>query len=264
MEYHNENFDGEYDFRSRYHNGWRMGVHLHEYSELLYCKSGTVKVTVNGEAMTYSSGQLVWIPPNYVHQYECDGAEVVCAVFSNDLIPLFFKALDGRSICVSPITLGELSPIIDDLLRYKKKDYLAISGCLNLICAKVIEQSRFESGRNTDGILYQKVISYVAEHYTENITLSMLAKTFGYNEKYISHALHDLTGMNFRRILSFYRVNHAKRLLEKGSVSIATVATDSGFSALNTFHRAFKEVTGLTPTEYKRKFLRKKSENHII
>ena len=48
MEYQNENFNGEYDFRSRYHRDWKMGANLHEYSELLYCKSGEAYAIVNG------------------------------------------------------------------------------------------------------------------------------------------------------------------------------------------------------------------------
>ena len=48
MEYQNENFNGEYDFRSRFHDGWQVKAHLHEYSELLYCENGNGTVTVNG------------------------------------------------------------------------------------------------------------------------------------------------------------------------------------------------------------------------
>ena len=36
MEYQIENFNGEYDFRSRLHEGWQVPLQLHEYSEWLY------------------------------------------------------------------------------------------------------------------------------------------------------------------------------------------------------------------------------------
>lgn len=255
MEYQIENFNGEYDFRSRFHDGWQVKPHLHEYSELLYCKNGSGLVVVNGQSIRLEEKSLVWIPPNYVHQYDCEFAEVVCAVFSNDLIPLFFKALDGRYFCVSAVKAMELSGILENLYLLKKDDYLTVSGYLNLICAKVIGQSTFESARRTDGILYQKVISYLSECYTENITLSGVAQKFGYNEKYLSHSLHDLTGIHFKQLLAFYRVNHAKRLLEsKKEINITTISEESGFSSLNTFHRAFKMITGTTPSKYRQAF----------
>jgi YesN/AraC family two-component response regulator len=124
-----------------------------------------------------------------------------------------------------------------------------------LIGARVIENAKFTEGKQTDGVLYQKVISYLSEHYAENITLSSVAKTFGYNEKYLSHTLHTLTQMHFSHLLSLYRIQAAKRLLEGGEYkNITEIATACGFSALNTFHRTFKETVGITPSEYRRDF----------
>ena len=79
-----------------------------------------------------------------------------------------------------------------------------------------------------------------------------LGESLKYNTKYLSHALHSLTGINFRRLLNVYRVNHAKALLKNDkNKSIAYVAEESGFGALNTFNREFKNLVGLTPREYR-------------
>ena len=255
MEYQNENFNGECDLRSRRHEGWLMPENLHEYSEFLYCRRGEGSVTVNGRTFPIREKQLVWLPPNYVHRYDCEGAEVICAVFSNDLIPLFFKKLSGRYFCVFPVAVGELEKIILEFPTLSKEDYLRVSGYLNLICAKVMAEAEFDSAPLTDGILYQKVISYIAEHYTEPITLKSISKKFGYNEKYLSHALHELTGIHFCRLLTSYRINRAKSLLAEGREhSITEIALSCGFSAVNTFHRAFKEAMDITPLEYRRRY----------
>lgn len=253
MEYQTENFSGEYDFRSRFHDGWHVQANLHEYSELLYCKSGSGYVTVNGEVIPLKGEEMVWIPPNYIHQYDFDCAEIICAVFSNDFIPLFFRELGNRYFCVSAVNVRELSEILEMLPTLEKQDSLRISGYLNLICAVVCAQSAFDTARPAYGSLYKKVISYVASNYAENITLAQLAKKFGYHEKYLSHALHDLTGIHFRQFLNFYRINRAKQLLKDSTdMSIGAVAMECGFGALNTFNREFKKVVGMTPREYRR------------
>ena len=252
VEYQNENFNGEYDFRSNFHNGWEMSANLHEYSEILYCKNGEGRVIINGETINIKTHELVWIPPNYIHRFDCPNAEVICAVFSNDLIPLFFKALEGRHFRVSSVCVEELAYFLDGFHNLKKSDYLIVSGYLNLICAKVIKCSSFENPRYTDGVLYQKIISYVSENYTNDITLSQVAKMFGYNEKYLSYTLHDLTGVNFRQLLNFYRINHAKNLLSNSkNKNIGQIAMECGFGALNTFNREFKRVVGMTPRAYR-------------
>ena len=255
MQYQLENFNGEYDFRSRFHNGWKIGANLHEYSEFLYCLCGEGTVTVNGQDIPLKERQLAWIPPNYAHKYDFPNAQVICAVFSNDLIPLFFKASAGRYFCVSAVDMDELSNLPEVFPRLKKEDYLLVSGYLNLICAKVISQSKFESNKHSDGILYQKVISYIADHYREDISLKQIAKLFGYNEKYLSHTLHELTGIQFRQLLAFYRIGQAKKLLTTGTnQDITAIAMDSGFSAINSFHRTFKKMTGVTPSQYRKTY----------
>lgn len=255
MQYQLENFNGECDFRSRFHDGWQISANLHEYSEFIFCQAGAGIVTINGQEIPLKQGQIAWIPPNYIHKYDFPGAKVVCAVFSNDLIPLFFKALAGRYFCVSAIDMEELSSLPPLFPALSKNDYLLASGYLNLICAKVITHANFENSKHSDGILYQKVISYIAEHYKEDMSLKQIAKLFGYNEKYLSHTLHELTGIQFRQLLAFYRINNAKKLLTDGTGQVITsIATDSGFSAFNTFHRTFKEITGMTPSEYRKKY----------
>ena len=253
MEYQNENFNGTYDFRSRIHDGWLVGANLHEYSELLYCKSGTAHVVVNGNAIEFSEGRFVWIPPNYVHQYNCPEALVICAVFSNDFVPIFFKEQNGRNYRVEALAADDLSEIFEGLYTLGKDELCRICGYLNLICAKVLENASFDKARPMDGELYQKVISYVSKNYREELSLKAIANKFGYNEKYLSHALHELTGVHFCKLLNFYRIDYAKKLLKsRTDESVTAIAMKSGFSSTNTFYRVFLQTVGSTPSEYGR------------
>ena len=258
MKYHNENFNGTLDFRCKLRKAWCVELHLHEYSEILYCKSGQGVISVNGRNIELSAGEFVWIPPNYVHQLAFGDAECVCAVFSNDFIPLFFQAVGERRIVVSSIPAEELSEVLDGLYLLSKDNPLRISGILNIVAQKALDHSVLEDSAYTDGVLFQKIVNYISDHYTEEIRLSSLAKIFGYNEKYLSHALHSLTGIHFSQLLAFYRIEHAKKLIsEKPPKSVATVALESGFSAINSFHRAFLKHTGLTPLQYRRALMDK-------
>ncbi|MBE6976995.1 MAG: helix-turn-helix domain-containing protein [Ruminococcaceae bacterium] len=252
MKYQLENFNGSYDFRCGFHHGWHMEKHIHEYCELLYCQKGTAYVFINGRKIRLPEGYLVWISQNCIHQYRCENADVICAVFSHDFIPLYFEETKGARPVPRAVDVAELSPILDSFPGLDKSNRLLISGYLNLICARVLEQSELEKTDNSDGILYQKVVAYLAEHFREDISLKSLAKMFGYNEKYLSHCLHSLTGLHFSKLLALYRVEQAKKCLAEGRGNIAQIAVDCGFSALNTFNRSFRELTGLTPSVYKK------------
>ncbi len=252
MRYQSENLGGNFVFRCKRHNRWEVDMHLHEYTELVYCERGCCDVYVNGVEFVLRENEFLWIPPNYIHMYKSENASILCAVFSNDYVPLFNKMTGERKLKVAAVSGKGIEALFEKISKAKADDFLTLGGYLTLVCARVFENAVLEESRPIDEILYQKVIFYISEHYLEDITLSELAKKFGYNEKYLSHTLHELTGTHFRKLITIYRINKAKDLLSsKSSMNISSIASACGFSALNTFHRSFKEITGLTPSEYK-------------
>ena len=164
-----------------------------------------------------------------------------------------FEKAQKRSLFVVPVNLEELCSVAQELHLLHRNKSMIISGYLNLICAKVVERAVFEEKRVGTEEICQKVISYISENYTEDIKLEAISKRFGYNEKYLSHALHELTGMHFSKFLSRYGVERARELLaENMEKSVSEIAIECGFSSFNTFFRAFKEMTGKTPLEYRK------------
>jgi len=253
MIYQSENFGKSYDYRSGRHTEFIISEHLHDYSEILFCISGEADIKIGDRFLTLKGGELVFIPSNVTHKYMCRNCDVFCAVFSNDYIPLFFNTLGGKVVRSEPVDVSDMKSVTDRLLTLDGTNQLAVCGCLNLLCERVTEKSSFESTGASDPSLYQKAITYISEHYTEDITLKTVAAEFGYNEKYLSASLHSLTGMNFRRLISNYRIDYAMRLLESEDISIAEIAHKSGFSAINSFNRVFLSHTGVAPGEYRKK-----------
>ena len=58
-------------------------------------------------------------------------------------------------------------------------------------------------------------------------------------------------GMNFSVFLKKFRISHAKRLLKTTDMKIYEVAQECGYSNSNYFTKVFKEVTGISPAEYR-------------
>ena len=177
--------------------------------------------------------------------------------FSNGYLHTFFKELGERELVIKPVDISDIPYLKNKLLELDSSSPLSASSCIHLICEKVMETAQFEKSTPHDAELYQNVISYVSKHYTEKITLESVARVFGYNVKYLSTALHSLLGINFRRFISLYRIDHAKRLLETTDLSMLEVAYSSGFSALSSFNRIFSESLGVTPLEYRKKYRRR-------
>jgi AraC-like DNA-binding protein len=90
----------------------------------------------------------------------------------------------------------------------------------------------------------------------EGLTIGDLAAELGVPEHRLRPLINDhLDFRNFAAFVNAHRIDAAKRVLadpEQARTTIAAIAFDLGFGSLGPFNRAFKEATGVTPTEYRR------------
>jgi AraC-like DNA-binding protein len=87
------------------------------------------------------------------------------------------------------------------------------------------------------------------------ITLPKLAQALEIPVVHLSRVINEHLGRNFYEFVNHYRGEDAKRRLagpEAGRDKLIAVALDSGFNSLATFNRVFKEMTGRTPSAYRK------------
>ncbi len=98
----------------------------------------------------------------------------------------------------------------------------------------------------------QAAVKYINENYSSKISLSDIAKLVYLNSSYLSLLFKKETGMNFQKYIEMVRIEKARLLMQSGSMSISDIAGYVGFSNQNYFAKIFKQVTGTTPSSYKR------------
>ncbi len=109
-----------------------------------------------------------------------------------------------------------------------------------------------ESGRK----LHQALSQAMTEKrlYTNpELTLADLAKTLDTNPNNLSQVINTLEGKSFYDYINLKRVEEFKRcvcLPENQKFTLLSIAQDCGFNSKTSFNRNFKNVTGLSPTEY--------------
>ncbi len=96
-----------------------------------------------------------------------------------------------------------------------------------------------------------RTIEYIRTHYQEGISLEKTAEVLNITPEYLSMLFKREMGMNFSVFLKEFRISHAKRLLKGTDMKIYEVAQECGYSNSNYFTKVFKEVTGISPAEYR-------------
>lgn len=92
---------------------------------------------------------------------------------------------------------------------------------------------------------------WIAQHYTEDITLDDAAESMGMSTFYFSRQVKVLTGHTFLEYLTAYRIDKAKDLLRSTDMSVSDIGHSAGYIESNYFLRVFKRVTGMTPSTYR-------------
>lgn len=106
--------------------------------------------------------------------------------------------------------------------------------------------------KNSGGVIVE-IQSYIRQHYSENITLNMLAELYYMHPNYLSRLFKDKTGQNFIEYLVDVRMQKVKELLRTTDCKIIEICSMVGYDNPRSFSKAFKHHTGLTPKEYREK-----------
>ncbi len=115
-----------------------------------------------------------------------------------------------------------------------------------LYLAEVLKQS---SGKYP---YITKAISYISNHFSEDITMATVANYVSMNYTWFSEKFKEQLGVNFNDYLKKFRMEQAKKLLEKGIYKVYEVASKCGFKDVKHFMKSFREMNGMSAGEWAR------------
>jgi len=100
-----------------------------------------------------------------------------------------------------------------------------------------------------------------AYYKDSGLTIDSLCRKTNTNRSYLSRSIHRLYGTNFCDWVNVFRVNEAKKLIEKideNFLDLEDLAIQCGFNSVRSFSRVFKARESCTPKQYYRKRMKKK------
>jgi len=114
--------------------------------------------------------------------------------------------------------------------------------------------SIFLQGVNPVSPAVSKALDYIAENYTEPISLNDIATATGLSTFRIAHLLKEATGKTALQNIHYLRIQEARRLLETSEISCTDIAYETGFGDQSYFIKQFKKWMGITPAKYRKNF----------
>ena len=106
--------------------------------------------------------------------------------------------------------------------------------------------------QNSQKQKFQKVISYLEDHYTEPLIVEDLAALACLSERQFRRLFTEKYGLSPKKYCLNLRMKESCYLLKSTNLSISEISVKTGFEDANYFSRQFKKHTGLTPKEYRK------------
>lgn len=234
-------------------------LHLHTYIEMIYIREDEMKVTIDRKEFLLQKGDFAIIFPNRIHSYETtDHSLSVIALFPIEMSGDYLNHIVKRHPQNAYIKADSLHPdipyLIDSMLSLSvtKENAAIMKAYVQLIFALTFPQ--YELIKNVDiqsPDCTETLLSFLSEHFTESITLDILAERLGISRYSVSRIFSEKLKTSFSNYLNTLRIDYARTLLKGTDESILSISMSCGYETQRTFNREFKQICGCNPRDYR-------------
>lgn len=250
--------------------------HSHSQYEIYYFRSGKCTYLINDQIYIMEPGDLILMHGMTLHRPHVDPNEPYIRS------TIHFDPVFLQSFLHSPITVNILEPFqklqnirlqlrdetkqeveasIDRIQQlYDLGDVVSIQRCHVLLidlllqiynlCTTSLQAETVLPSAKAEHV--QRIISFIKQHYAEDITLERLESDLHLSKYYLSKIFKEITGITIFYYFMQRRVQQAKIELMEGVLPITDIGYEVGFKYPSHFSRAFKQHTGVTPEQYRK------------
>ena len=115
-----------------------------------------------------------------------------------------------------------------------------------------LSQSGQRSCRKSQVELAKDVCRFINEHMDRRLTISQLAEQFYVSPARLKKCFYSVYGESIQTYLRAYKMRAAAQLLKTTDTPVAQIAASFGYDNSSKFSRAFRDVMGVSPTEYRK------------
>lgn len=245
-------------------------LHSHSAIEIILPDRGMSVYQVQEDVYKVQPGEILIIPSGVQHALT-EPPETMrnLLLFEPNVFSSLRDMPDLDMMMQRPIHLhdgGELHRRAREVLDQAVACYLARELMWNTQCYSYILQlyallgrhylhatvpQRETVRRSIDPAIMNSALTYINEHYMDDISLELVAVFAGFSKYYFSRMFKQFSGLPFSEYLTRKRLNVAADLLVRTNQPIREIAVASGFGSMATFNRTFREHKNCTPSQFR-------------
>ncbi|MBC6309626.1 AraC family transcriptional regulator [Listeria sp. FSL L7-1582] len=236
-----------------------------QHHALILVTSGTGTYSIADKVGTFHEGMLFYLPANVQHSIETSAtqpASLFTVHFSYARVVFSDAAWaiqpEHDWLALPPTTALQdyyaVSEVFEKLVtswhaKFPGYEFTAKTLLHQLLLA-IDQNLRTQHKNDATRLKVEKVIAYMRLHIQQNVTLTELADLVQLSPTYLSRIFKETTGYSVIAFFNKMKVDSAKELMMDGVKKVKDIARQLGFSDEFYFSRLFKQLEGVSPTEY--------------
>lgn len=259
-------------------------LHDHSFYELVYIENGVAMHTWDESTTVLTSGDIFIISPGQAHSYiGAENTKLYNCLFLpealEDNISLYSK-LPGIADILNGGIKSSMAKVSVDLSQRNQISYILssmqkefeskqIGWELNvkaMFSQLLVFYSRMYENRKkpSSNTVYMKYVynslTFIHDNFNKDIMVKNAADHVGISSDYLTRHFKMILGVTPIEYLKTYRVAKASEFLKTTDKSVSEISRETGFSDISHFSRQFKQVTGLTPSQFRKEKIQSLSE----
>lgn len=238
---------------------WGKGVREQYILHLIVSGKGTYH-TPEGE-FSLGAGDIFLIRPYTEIEYSADAHdpwEYYWVNFTGPDAEIILSRTDFSPR--HPVMHGcsdDITAAMEDILSNRGKESyenLELTGRLYMLLSLLVKKSEAGDnahGKRTGSRCVAAAADFIATNYPLPISVEDIAAAAGVSRTTLFRVFKSEMNLSPADFLIEYRIDQAKKLLSATDISISAVARSAGYEDNMYFSRAFRKITGMTPTEYR-------------
>lgn len=243
-------------------------VHTHSFYEIFYVTEGTIRHIQNGQKILLQTGDMFLLRPNDIHSFERIGE---CTHRDITISKDFFEAaanyinpqlIEDVNKGVYPIRMkidsAEITYLENQLnfIKYmspnveKNKPYLIKSFIAHILGYLYISD---QEEKPPYPRWFQVLLANLNDPAMIKGGTESIMSGINYNYIYVSRVFKKYIGITIGDYLTQRRMDLAKIYLSTTKMNIAKISEEVGYPYPYRFNQVFKQYTGCTPKEYRKK-----------
>lgn len=253
---------------------WATARHSNTCYELHIILSGNCNLDFDAQTHSMTAGQAVFIAPNVFHApSQVSGRfcrfslsfsaerELLPALGGIDREGYRFFDPGSRVLSLCESILQELDG--DGFLNQELTS--AMFSQLMILCLRTVREGTESYAVDIKPLSVEdeieRIDNFFAQYPPERQTRQELAQYLHCSQRQLIRKMQAIYGVSFRQKLITSRMDLARYLLRSTQASVNEISARVGYADNAAFFRAFRQHTGMTPAQYRKK---KKAQEHIL